>query len=207
MPDTNEPSNWIQTDEVDDVAGSVRHAMRSAEWVGQDSQAWKWVILSLHSALQGACVCHLTTSAQPVGAVTKKNATEWLEYFEKSRKDSQLKPPKTYLLAFPALLKAVSRPNSAGDGSNSIGIALSNGELMDLLRFHEEFRNQFVHFEPRGWSIEVTGIPKIAKLIARMITEMVDIGYAFRHQEHSQRVDFRLNLELLANYEWPKVQR
>ena len=61
---------WIRTDEAEDAAGSVRHALRAGEMTANDPQAWKWVALALHSALQGACVCHLTTTAAPIGAVT-----------------------------------------------------------------------------------------------------------------------------------------
>jgi hypothetical protein len=69
---------WIRTDEAEDVAGSLRHALHAATLVNADPQAWKWVALALHSGLQGACVCHLTTTAAPVGAVAERNAGEWL---------------------------------------------------------------------------------------------------------------------------------
>jgi len=59
--------NWIRTDEAEDVAGSMRHAIRAGRLVAEDSQAWKWVVLAVHSALQGACVCHLTETAAPLG--------------------------------------------------------------------------------------------------------------------------------------------
>ena len=59
--------NWLITDESNDVAGSIRHALRTASFVGEDPQAWKWIALALHSALQGACVCHLSTTAMRAG--------------------------------------------------------------------------------------------------------------------------------------------
>ena len=164
--------NWIQTDEAEDVAGSIRHVIRAAQFVGEDSLAWKWVVMALHSALQGACVCHLTTTAAPVGAVTERNAGDWLAYFEDSLTDPNAKPPKTHLMRLPDLLTAVRKPHSAGDCSNAAGVAISESELRWLRRFHKDIRNQFVHFEPMGWSIEVSGIPEIAKVVARIIGEI-----------------------------------
>lgn len=100
-------NNFITTDETEDVAGSVRHTLRCWEFTNEDSHAWKWVILSLHSALQGACVCHLLTTANPIGVVTKDNEREWIDYFEQSRSDSSITRPRTKLLSLPELLKKV----------------------------------------------------------------------------------------------------
>ena len=174
---------WIRTDETEDVAASLRHALKSLSFVEADDQAWKWVALALHSALQGACVCHLVTTASPVGAVTERNAKEWLDYFEASRIDPKLVSPQTYLMTLPDLLKTVRKPRSAGDASNPEGVTLTDSELEWLKHFHDVIRNQFIHFEPLGWSIEVSGIPKVGVLIARIIREILDMGWAFRHQE------------------------
>jgi len=194
--------NWIRTDEVEDVAGSIRHVIRTAQFVSEDSLSWKWVVIALHSALQGACVCHLTTTAAPIGAVTERNTCEWLRYFDDSRTNLKAKPPKTYLMNLPDLLKAVRKSYSAGDRSNATGIAISESELNWLNRFHNELRNQFTHFEPAGWSIEVSGIPVTAKLIARIIGDILRTGWAFRHQDRAQREEMERILHILETIEW-----
>ncbi|MFK0209547.1 hypothetical protein [Agrobacterium sp. NPDC090283] len=158
--------------------------------------------MALHSALQGACVCHLTTTAAPVGAVTERNASEWLTYFEDSRTNPNSKPPRTHLMGLPDLLKALRKPNSAGDGSSVAGVVISESELNWLNRFHKEIRNQFAHFEPMGWSIEVSGIPEIAKLVARIIGDILRTGWAFRHQNPAQREEMLQSLRSLEAIEW-----
>lgn len=190
-------ADWVHTDEAEDVAASVRHAIRSRELTRDDPQAWKWVALALHSALQGACVCHLVTTAAPVGAVTKQNAGEWLAFFEASRLNPAAKPPKTHLMALPALLKAVRKSRSAGDRSNSSGVEISDQDLQWLCRFHEEVRNQFVHFEPRGWSLEISGISELSKLVGRIIQHVLDQGWAFRHQDETWRSALAADIALL----------
>lgn len=189
---------WLDTDEAEDVAASIRHALRAWQFISTDVQAWKWVALALHSALQGACVCHVVTTAVPVGAVTKKNAGEWLAYFEVSRSDPEARPPKTFLLALPDLLKRVRKPHSAGDRSNGAGVTILDSELRWLCHFHEEIRNQFSHFEPRGWSIEVSGIPNLAKLIARIIGDILDLGWAFRHKDEDWKIALSESLSALS---------
>jgi hypothetical protein len=137
-----------------------------------------------------------------LGAVTKKNAAEWIDFFERSRTDPGTRAPKTYLMALPDLLKAVRKPHSAGDRRNGAGITINDAELALLRNFNDELRNQFVHFEPMGWSIDIAGIPQLARLIARIIEEILGVGWAFRHQEADQIEELRSNLKILVQIEW-----
>ncbi|MFN9014801.1 MAG: hypothetical protein ACK5W3_02475 [Hyphomonadaceae bacterium] len=194
---------WIRTDEPTDVLGSIRSCLRTAAFVEEDPQAFKWLVLSLHSALQGACVCHLTTTAPPLGAVNKKNALEWIEYFDKRRDNPKEKEPKTHLMCLPGLLSAVRRPNSVGSQDSNVAVAISDREFNLLKRFHTNIRNQFVHFAPMGWSIEVSGFPEIAELVARIIGEMHQIGWAFRHLEPTAQDELSQKLRILAAFKWP----
>ena len=189
--------NWISTDEAEDVAASLRQALRAYGSTNEDPQSWKWVALAMHSAVQGACVCHLVTTASPVGAVTKRNASEWLAYFEESRTNREAIAPRTHLLSLPALLKAVRKPQSAGDNSNASGVAISDDELRWLCRFHDDVRNQFTHFAPMSWSLEVSGIPDLGQLIARIIGEILGMGWGFRHKDCDWRRELASDLEAL----------
>jgi hypothetical protein len=190
-------SRWLRTDEAEDVASSIRHCIACYCLIEQDEHAWKWVALSLHSALQGACVCHLVTTFVPVGAVTKKNTKEWVAYVEASRDDRKLKAPATTLLNLPDLLKKARKPRSAGDGGNASGIAISDSELAWLRRFHNDIRNEFTHFSPKGWAIEVSGIPKLTDLAVRIISDVSSAGWAFRHQDDDWRESFASHLREL----------
>lgn len=190
---------WISTNEADDVAGSLRHAIAVRRMVDADPLAWKWVALALHSALQGACVCHLTTTAAPVGSLTKKSTEEWLTFLNAAAR-SGLARPKTTLMALPDLLKAIRRARSAGDGSNAPGIAVSDAELTWLRRFHDTVRNQFVHFAPMGWSLEVSGIPGIGALAARIIAGIDEAGWGFRHMDADWRSALQSNLRHMSTW-------
>jgi len=165
---------------------------------GEDPQAWKWFALALHAAVQGACICHLATTARPVGVVTDRNAAEWMAYFEKSRDDPSLLPPRTHLLALPELLKAARRKDSAGDGGQGSAIQISAQELDWLRRFHTGFRNQFTHFEPQGWAIEISGLPGLASLAGRIIGDVLKVGWGFRRKDAAWADTLRADLALLS---------
>nr|WP_321444591.1 hypothetical protein [uncultured Cohaesibacter sp.] len=192
---------WVSMDEAEDVACSIRHALRCMNFVEEDPQAWKWVILALHAALQGACVCHLTSTAGPIGAVTKKNTGEWINYFEESRSNPSAVRPRTKLLNLPELLKEIRKPNTQGGSFNSKGIQISDAELAWLKRIHEEFRNRYSHFSPAGWSFEISGVPAIAQLVVRIIRDIQISGWAFRHLEEEQGAEMTMDLERLAKLE------
>lgn len=190
---------WLTTDEAQDVAGSIRHALLCSRYLGRDEQTWKWFLLALHAALQGACVCHLLTTADPIGAVKPRNEAEWLAYFNARPTERPVIPPATELMNLPELLKTVRNQR---DPSRAPTIAITDREVNWLTRIHREIRNQFVHFAPAGWSIDLSGIPDITRLIARIILEILDHGWAFRHLDEDIRDAMRRDLRHLASFEW-----
>lgn len=195
--------SFISYDAPEDVLCSIRHAIRVSQFLDDDPLAWKWVFLALHSALQGACVCHLSTTAEPIGAVTRRNAREQIEYFQKTRTDRHVEPPDTYLMHLPDLLKAVRRPLSAGGPSNEVHILISDTELRWLTHLHENIRNQFVHFEPLRWSIDVSGIPRFANMTARIIGQIESAEWGFRNLSPERRDAMRQCLDELTRIKWP----
>jgi hypothetical protein len=188
---------WLRTDEVKDVAASIRHCRASLGLAQTDLHAFKWILLSLHSALQGACVCHLTTTFAPVGAATKQNTKEWLKWSEERWGNPNIKAPETKIANLPELLKRVRKANSAGDRSNSNGISLSKSEYEWWNRIHCEIRNQFTHFAPQGWSIDVSGVPELIQLTVRVIRDIAAVGWAFRHADIDWKTKFDADLTSL----------
>jgi hypothetical protein len=44
-------------------------------------------------------------------------------------------------------------------------------QLKQIRRLHQEFRNDFAHFVPKGWSIELAGLPAIIETALKLIEE------------------------------------
>lgn len=193
-----ESTFFWETSEAEDVAGSIRHALRCWKIADEDKHVWKWVILALHSAVQGACVCHLVTTAEPVGAVTKKNAREWIAYFEEIRTNPSAERPKTELMNLPQLLKAIQNENSSKREAGEKEINISQSEYRWLKRIHDSLRNPLTHFAPAGMYVELSGMPNLAHLIARIIQDILDNGWAFRHLTDEQRDALKNDLEKLS---------
>lgn len=82
-------------------------------------------------------------------------------------------------------------------------ILISDRELRYLINIHTEIRNQFTHFEPTGWSIEISGIPELASLISRIITDILDRGCGFIHLDRKVLDTMRANLIQLSKLQLP----
>lgn len=85
-------TRYVEFDECQDVLASLDQCVMCLEQTERSNGAWKWVILSLHSALQGAMVCHLSGTAQ-VGALTSRCATKWHEWYELDRRGETARLP------------------------------------------------------------------------------------------------------------------
>lgn len=146
-------------------------------------------------------MCHLTGTSGPLDALFEKSRKEWIDYPNNHSADEEAVRPSTRLMSLPNLLKAI-RKKGSGARSNGNAVKISDSELEWLERFHVEFRNQFTHFKPMGWAIEVSGIPEIARIISRIITDIHNNGWAFRHLEDLAKTNMVADLERLRKAEW-----
>jgi len=199
---------WLRTDEGQDVIASLLECIRCVRRASSEVGAWKWAILSLHSAFQGAMVCHLSGTAQ-LGALKKANVVAWLAWHERDREgkikkkvegiddfgileieqnppgDPTDNPPEDYLESPPGLFERLYNADKrceAGAGA-LIDVSL---EEKDSFRRLNNLRKQFTHFAPRSWSIEISGLPRIFTDISSIIRKIYEGGWAFRHMDEAQ---------------------
>ena len=155
----SEPMNtFVRADECQDVLGSLEQCAFSLAQAGRSERAWKWIVLSLHSALQGAMVCHLS-GTERLGALQERDATKWREWNNKSIHEGDEDaddPPPERLADANELFKRLHRSAARiEDGCGGI-ISITEQQKASFKRLHE-LRNEFAHFSPKGWSIGLSG--------------------------------------------------
>ena len=69
----------IYFDEIKDVLASVDLVALLAPLIREKQQYWKWMIIGVHSALQGAMVCAFADSAN-TSILTKRSAAKMLDW-------------------------------------------------------------------------------------------------------------------------------
>jgi hypothetical protein len=151
---------YIRFDERSDVIASIELCSILTPLIKQDPLFWKWLIVAAHNGLYGSLVCVLSGTAG-VGALTPKSASKVLDYLETNRGPF----PEERLETFAELLRrAQDRDRMSYLGGQPL--TLTDSEKRDLNSLNE-LRRGLVHFTPKGWSIEVAGLPRIIQVALR----------------------------------------
>ena len=144
--------DYLRFDEVEDVLLSLDLLALVAELILKQPSYWKWMIIAAHDALQGAMVCALNDTSG-VNVLADRSARETLEWHDAPKGTM----PNQWLAGFESLLTRCQDKSRMEDEP----LVLTKEQLKDLRRLHEEFRNNFSHFTPMSWSIEIAGLPRI----------------------------------------------
>lgn len=199
-------SEWLRIDEREDVIASLEQCCFGLEMVSSRPAAWKWVILSLHNALQGAMVCHLSGTAQ-LGALASRASQAWMEWHERDRKGQIRRIHKgTDEFGLPILAFATKADHPPSDKlartfelferlSNvkvrtelgAGGILMISEDEKRSFNLLNEVRNNFTHFTPSGWSLELAGLPRVCRDIISIIERISQDDWPFRHLSQARR--------------------
>lgn len=181
------PGMYLDTDEQRDVLISIAELDRQLARVETDVQAWKFAIVSLMFAVNGALVCFLTGTMN-MGALRSDIA----EKLRESREPGSTVPLPEPRLAQPEDLLKRAKGGKRYDTARKV-LAVSDGQSssFELLVY---FRNQFTHFSPIGWSIEYSGLPERFLDVLGIIESVNNDSWAFRHLDEDDRAELSQTL-------------
>jgi hypothetical protein len=177
-------SQYLQTDEQHDVLVSLREVRNQILRTDQDINFWKWALIALASAVNGALTCNLSGTMQ-VGALCKRNAKRTIAALQI---DSSEKLPEPRL-ANPHELLRRAKGHGRIERAGPLIYVTASQEKSFLRLF--EFRNQFIHFHPTSWSIEMTGMPSTFLDVMQIIEGAIDDGWSFRHLDETLGEELR----------------
>lgn len=161
---------YLRTDERIDVISALSHCLCCVRKVEEDPLEWKWAIISLHNALQGSLVCTLSGTAG-IGALTKKSRIKVLEWLEKTRSEPDPNRPKEWLADVKELYRRAKKPELMGEYE---GDPLRTTPAQDdSARRLNLLRHDFMHFPPKGWSVELAGLPHIFLSVLDLIETLM----------------------------------
>jgi hypothetical protein len=169
---------WLRTDEREDILASLRMASSSCETAVDDLTAWKWIVVGTHSTLQGAMALHLGFGNDLLVA-SPEDAAAWLDAHENGAPY-----PEMMMDDFLSLYKKLKKHNILGYRFKPNGT--QGGNIRKLNRF----RNQFIHFMPQGWSIELSGMPAICIDCLNIVSHVGEHSLCTRWESEEQRQSF-----------------
>jgi len=172
--------NWLRTDEHTEAVMALEAFYSNLLQVERDLYYWKWAVIALHNSIQGFMVCALRGTSN-FAILTPESAQEWMEAHE------QAQPlPQEVLDDFLNLYKKIK-------GDLMIQYVDSQkftpkGQQGRSIKRLNELRNDFIHFTPKGLSLEVSGLPEVCLDVLAIIDFLVtQSGNIPLHRWHGLR--------------------
>ncbi len=147
-------AQWFRTDEALEAVLALEMVAELLTKASENLYYWKWVVIALHNSLQGFMVLSLQ-GTDGLNVLTTNCAKEWLLAYE--QKNGLYPKPKlepflglyTRIKSKRMLLYTTSR-RFHPKGTQTSSVKKLN-----------ELRNEFIHFVPKSWLIEISGLPRI----------------------------------------------
>ena len=174
----------IITDEFEETVSALEATAHEFERVQADPYRWKWVILTLHSALQGMMVLALQGS-NALGVLKPESKKRRLSAYE----SGEPYPTDLEMDYFLGLYRKIKRNNDMllyCDSKRFIPKGTQGRSIKDL----NHLRNRFVHFTP--------GRFKFPHGLSRMMLDCLEIGWFLAWDSNNVGWQGRDNADELA---------
>jgi hypothetical protein len=153
---------WLNTDEEDDSVSSLMMVRYASSLVSSDPSQWKWVVIALHNSLQGFMVMSLRNSNN-LHVMTPKSANK---YYKACIDNTPLSEEQLRLCSCSALYEKVKNDEHMKLFTKQLPQSDDNDCCVEKLN---NFRNDFIHFQPKNWTIEVSRFPFICLTVIGII--------------------------------------
>jgi len=168
----------LRTNEIEQFVDALEFAAELLPSLATDICRWKWEIVALHNALQGSFVCALsgadTAGISFLNERTGAKMWRWLDVT--SRSQPEISPPDERLAEILILFERVKNPTY-------LDYPLpSNDDIDGDVRMLNDLRNDFMHFVPCAWSLELSGMPRVIKTICKIIQHLAIDHSTFAHR-------------------------
>ncbi|MEW8684574.1 MAG: hypothetical protein AB2556_02080 [Candidatus Thiodiazotropha sp.] len=167
-------SEWMRTDEREDVLSSLKMFNDSMTKAVYEEAYWKWSVISLHSSLQSLMAFHLGFGNDLL-VMRQEDAEAWLEAHE-----NETDYPEVKMDGFLNLYKKIKKHEILGYKFSPQGQEGKSVKRINTLR------NEFIHFMPKGWSIEVAYMIEVFTDCLNVI-ERLGSELAMRWEDEEQK--------------------
>jgi len=159
---------WLRFTAETNALDFLERAGRFIQQTESDTKAWKWVILSLHGALYGFAICAC-------------RSTDYGNIIHKTKKGVER------LISLDDALRICQDGEWMGTLSGGKPLELNESQIYSIKKLKKSLRNNFEHYIPKGWSIEIHGLPGIAMDILDIIRFLAVETFRYQHLSQSQR--------------------
>lgn len=219
MTDPENDENWLYIDAFSNALDYLKKA-RIALSDGGDPFRWKWATIGLSSALYGFLICMLTGANWERVVDMNNMPKEYKEQFKKRLEMlgggyGKVNPrdidTNTYcqiskivreflhsgqakLISFDKALKRAQNPAFLPFSEPSHRFSLSESQVTNIIKLRKHLRNEFEHFKPKFWVIEVACFVPMLRDTLDAVGQVSNsfnlrVGYREQIAELQQEVD------------------
>lgn len=156
---------WLRIDERMEAVNSLEKTYQFLLEIHEDPYNWKWVIIALHNATQAFMVLALMGTAS-LNVV--KDREKW---FEAIRLGNEY-PKQQFLLNFLKLYNDIKLKDRMMQNIYSKSFLCSE-EIDGSMEKINELRNNFIHFIPCNWSIEIALFPEVCRQVLSVVEFLI----------------------------------
>jgi len=160
-PNAMKKGIYIRTDELLEAIKALEVYLSNLRRVKRDRYYWKWAIIALHNSVQGFMVSALR-GTNGLAVLTPECARAWMDAYR-----NRTPYPKEKLDDFLNLYKKIKSNLMLQYGQSKK--FTPKGQQGWSIKKLNALRNEFIHFTPKGWSLEVSGLPSICEDLLSII--------------------------------------
>jgi len=188
----NTPQYIIRTDSANEAYKALEKVDEELDLVSDDIYQWKWVIIILHNCVQ--CFMVLALEGTNQAAVLKDKTKDKRKIAEHLSPHNEWKPYLAQVDDFGPLFEKIKTLDNS-DRLNDIHDT--------AIKVLVHYRNEFVHFFPKGLSIFVESLPRVLQDIMYIINYLLfysgKVEYKFSQEQvvvmknHLSSIQFKLS--------------
>ena len=182
----------VDIDEITDILVSLEFCAFSLTRLHKSEFAWKWVIISLHSALQGSNgVSFVRPSAYRVFKKRKLQRSHWERFEKYARNEPAELPPYHEPMASPEVLfERIVNPDKRVEDTPGGVISVTEAQARAFETLND-LRNDFIHFDPKLSCIGIPFMKNATKRSLDILSAIIDDGYIFTQAEKYEEEKMR----------------
>lgn len=173
---------WLKLDEESNALDYLEKAHTYLHQTNTGSIAWKWVILALHGALYGFAI--VASKGSDPASVTERIGNGKYER----------------LVSFDKALEMCQDADWMGTMVEGHALVLSESQRHSVRLLKKTLRNSFEHFIPRGWIVEIHGLPQMTLDIIDIIQFLALETHRYQNFSTAQRTKIAALLSESQNY-------
>jgi hypothetical protein len=164
-------AGFFTTDTQKDVVESIEAALEYSHRVSADPHKWKWFVIALHSAVQGAMVLVLERG-NGLQALKARSREQWLKAYE-ARKEL----PDVELNYFMELYQDIKTDAALPYVMSEKFFARKEHD--SSMKKLNDLRNNWMHFTPKTWSIESLYVARTSQPVLEVLSFLLTRSQAF----------------------------